>query len=302
MSWLVFAFSGPVLWGISTHLDKYLVEKYFKHSDVAVLLVFTALTGLITLPLISLLAPAPIALDARSAALIAFAGVLYMGAMVFYLSALQSEEASAVAPYYQAAPLFGYVLGYAVLGEALTLRQAAGGLLIVGGAALVTLRGRSQHARFNRRLAALMLTCALALALSSLIFKLFALRDEFWPTTFWLFVGEGLFGFALLAIASYRRQFFALLRSSPGAMLSINAANELINLGGGLGTRYALTLAPLSLVQAVTSTTTLFIFAFGIVLSMFAPALGREDLSAGELLRKGAAAILVAIGVTLVSH
>jgi hypothetical protein len=32
-------------------LDKYLVEKYFKNSNVAVLLIFTALIGLLTLPL-----------------------------------------------------------------------------------------------------------------------------------------------------------------------------------------------------------------------------------------------------------
>ena len=51
MSWLAFAFCGPVLWAVSTHLDKYLVEKYFKSSHVAVLLIFTALIGLLTLPL-----------------------------------------------------------------------------------------------------------------------------------------------------------------------------------------------------------------------------------------------------------
>jgi drug/metabolite transporter (DMT)-like permease len=52
MTWLLFAFSGPVLWAISTHLDKYLVERYFKHSSVAVLLIFTALAGLLLLPVI----------------------------------------------------------------------------------------------------------------------------------------------------------------------------------------------------------------------------------------------------------
>jgi hypothetical protein len=113
-------------------------------------------------------------------------------------------------------------------------------------------------AKFNLRLAGLMLACALALAVSSLIFKVFALRDEFWPTTFWMFAGEALFGAALLAVASYREEFIDLLRRNPGAVLSINAANELINLAGGLGTRCALVLAPLSLVQAIGSTTTLF--------------------------------------------
>jgi len=304
MSWLVFAFSGPILWAASAHMDKYLVERYFKDSNVAVLLIFTALIGLITLPFIWFLAPGVATVGLQNAALMAFSGLLYMGAMLFYLRALQSEEASVVAPFFQAAPLFGFVLGYVVLGETLSPTQMAGGALIVGGTVLVSLRSdlRKTTTNFNGRLAALMLACALSLAVSSLIFKIFALRDEFWPTTFWMFAGEALFGAALLAIGSYRRQFFDLLRSNPGAVLSINAANELINLGGGLGTRFALVLAPLSLVQAIGSTTTLFVFGVGVVLSVFFPALGRENLSRRELLHKGLAAVLVAAGAVLVTR
>ena len=78
-----------------------------------------------------------------------------------------------------------------------------------------------------------------------------------------MYAGEAVFGAVLLAIRSYRQQFIVLFRTSPGAVLSINAANELINLGGGLGTRYALVLAPLTLVQAIGSTTTLFVFGIG---------------------------------------
>ena len=50
LMWLLFAFSGPVLWAISTHIDKYLVDKYFRHSDTAVLMVFTALLGVSPCP------------------------------------------------------------------------------------------------------------------------------------------------------------------------------------------------------------------------------------------------------------
>jgi drug/metabolite transporter (DMT)-like permease len=302
MSWLLFAFSGPVLWAISTHLDKYLVERYFKHSDVAVLLIFTALIGAITLPFISYLEPKVVDLSFGNAALMALSGVLYLGGMLFYLRALQTEEASAVAPFFQAAPLFGFVLGYLVLGETLSPEQMVGGALIVGGTLLVSLRAERRRTSFNWRLAALMLTCALSLAVSSLIFKMFALRDDFWPTTFWMFVGEALFGTALLAVRSYRRQFIELLRSNPGAVLTVNAVNELINLGGSLGTRYALLLAPLGIVQAIGSTTTLFVFVFGVLLSVFFPRLGRENLSRRELLHKGAAAVLVAVGALLVTR
>ncbi len=301
MSWLVLAFSGPILWAASTHMDKYLLERYFKDSDVAVLLIFTALIGVITLPLIWWLDREVAGVSSFNAALMALSGILYMGGMLFYLQALQSEEASAVAPFFQAAPLFGFVLGYVVLGEILSPTQMAGGALIVGGTVLVSLRPGRRRTKVNFRLAALMLACALSLAVSSLIFKIFALRDDFWPTTFWMFVGEALFGAALLAIPSYRRQFLELLRSNPGAVLSVNAANELINLGGGLGTRFALTLAPLSLVQAIGSTTTLFVFVFGVVLSVCCPTLGRENLSRRDLLHKGLAAVLVAAGAALAS-
>jgi drug/metabolite transporter (DMT)-like permease len=291
-----------VLWAISVHLDKYLVERFFKESNVAVLLVFTALVGVLLLPFIWYYEPNVTSPSAGSIALIILAGIFYMTAMLLYLQALQSEEASVVAPFFQAGPLFGYVLAYFVLGETLSPRQMAGGALIIVGALIVSIRFGQSMKMFKARLALLMLACGFIMALSGLIFKVFAIRVEFWTTTFWMFVGEGLFGVALLMIPSHRRQFIALVRANTAALLSINASNELINLGGGLGNRYALLFAPLSIVQAIGSTTTLFVFAFGVVLSVFFPGFGRENLSGRELAQKGMAAIIVAIGVALVTR
>ena len=300
MHWLVYAFSGPVLWAASTHMDKYLVERYFKHSSVAVLLIFTALIGLIMLPFILYWQPAVLALGWKDAAVIAFSGILYMGAMYFYLQALQANEASVVAPFFQAGPLFGYALAYLVLGETLTHTQLGGGALIVTGGLLLSLHPGGGRIRF--KLVLLMLSAAFILAVSSVIFKLFAVRDEFWSTAFWTYLGEALYGFWLLALPAQRRQFFDLLRTNTGAVLSVNAANELINLGGGLGMRYALLLAPLSLVQAIGSTTTLFVFLFGVLLSLFLPGLGREELKVHDLAQKGVSALLIAAGVYLINR
>lgn len=301
VSWVVFAFSGPVLWAISVHLDKYLVERFFKENNVAVMLLFTAFVGLLLLPFIWLYEPSVTAPGAASIALIVLAGVFYMTAMLLYLQALQTEEASVVAPYFQAGPLFGYGLAYLVLGETLSARQLLGGVMIVLGALIVSLRFENGARMFKARLAALMLPCGFAGALAGLIFKIFAIDVEFWTTTFWMYVGEALFGCALLLVPSYRRQLLAVLRVNTAALLSINGSNELINLGGGLGNRYALLFAPLSIVQAIGSTTTLFVFGFGVVLSLIWPKLGREDLSGRELLKKGLAALLVAAGVALVT-
>ena len=301
MSWLLFAFSGPVLWAISTHLDKYLVERFFKDTSVAVLLVFTALMGLALLPFIWAFDPDAMHVPLLSALVIIASGLLYMGAIYFYLQALQSEEASTVAPFFQASPLFAYALGYVVLGETLSAEQLIGGGLIVAGAVLLSIRP-GVAGTFKTRLVVLMLTCALCVALSSLIFKVFAVSNEFWATTFWTFVGQAIIGAAILAVPSYRRQFVDLFKVHTAALISINASNELINLGGGLGARYALVLAPLGIVQAITSTSTLFVFLFGMAISVFFPVFGREDLSAKELVKKGLSAVLIVAGVILISR
>lgn len=174
----------------------------------------------------------------------------------------------------------------------------AGGALIIAGAAIVSWRGGA----FKLRLAALMLACGLVLALATLVFKIFALQVEFWTATFWLFTGETLFGAVLLLIAPYRRQLAAVLRANTAGLLSINASNELINLGGGVANRYALLLAPISLVQAIGSTTTLFVFIFGALLSVLFPPLSSEGPVRARTDRKGIAAVLVAIGVAVVTR
>jgi uncharacterized membrane protein len=299
MSWLVFALSGPVLWAISIHFDKYLVERYFKRASVAVLLVFTAITGAAVVPVIALFRPDALELAPVSAGVIVASGALAMGALYFYLLALQTEEASVIAPFFQASPLFAAGLGYLVLGETLSPQQMGGGALVIGGCLLLSVRPGGL-VKFKARLVVPMLACALVLALVSLIFKFFAVREAFWTTIFWTFVGQAAFGAMILAMPHVRRQFLALLRDHAGALLAINGANELINLGGGLGARYALTLAPIGLVQAITSTTALFVFIFGVGLSVFFPKLGREDLSVRELVLKGAAAVMIVIGVTTV--
>ena len=298
--WLLLAFSGPVCWAVSTHIDKYLVDRYFAEGDTAVLMLFTALTGVALLPFIWWIEPGIFKPAPGPIAVMTVSGILYMGAMLFYLQAIQSEEASVVAPLFQASTLFTFLLGYLFLDERLGRIQLLGGGLVVAGALGLSIQRNMAARGFKGRLILRMLAATFVLALSTVLFKYFAIRDDFWTTTFWTFAGEGLFGAGLLMRPAYRRQFTVLFRTSPGAVAGVNAANELINLGAGLGVRYAALLAPVALVQAISSTTTFFVFAIGILLTLFFPRLGREDLSAGNLLRKGIGALLIAGGVLLI--
>jgi uncharacterized membrane protein len=297
--WLLFAFLGPVAWAVSVHIDKYLIDRYFPDSDTAVLMLFTALMGIAALPAIWWFAPDVLAPSPKAIAVMTVSGVMYIGSMLFYLRAIQSEEASVVAPMFQLTTIFSFLLAWVMLGETLTLRGAAGALLIIGGVLFVSLDADLRFKGLKPALVLGMVACTFILALANVIFKFYAVEDAFWTTTFWTFVGEGLFGLALLAVGRIRRQFFHLIRTHTGALLGVNGANELINLGGGLSVRYATMLAPVALVSAVASTTTLFVVAFGAALTLLAPRLSREDVSRRGLTRKGVAAVVVTAGVLL---
>jgi len=297
--WLLFAFSGPLCWAVSTHLDKFLVDKYFRDSDTAVLMVFTALLGVIALPVIWLFEPKVLALSWTATGVMTLSGILYMGAMLFYLRAIQTEEASVVAPLFQANTLFTFALGALILHEMPRGLQLVGAGLVVLGALGLSLDKDLHLGRFKLRLVLLMLAATFAVALSGVVFKYFAVQDEFWSTTFWTFVGEGLFGAAILAIPKYRAQFLLLFRKNPGAVIGVNAANELINLGGGLGVRFASLLAPVALVSAISATTTFFVFLISVLLTLFFPRLGHEDLSPRNVLQKAVGGVLIMAGVAL---
>ena len=298
--WLLYAFSGPVMWAISTHIDKFLVDKYFRDSDTAVLMVFTALLGVIALPVIWFFDPKVFGLSLTATMVMTLSGILYMGAMLFYLRAIQSEEASVVAPLFQANTLFTFVLGVVILHELPRWQQLLGAGLVIAGALGLSLDKKLHLTSFKPRLVLLMLAATFAVALSSVVFKFFAVQDEFWSTTFWTFVGEGLFGAAILALPEYRKQFMTLFRRNPGAVIGVNAANELINLGGGLGVRYASLLAPVALVSAISATTTFFVFLFAILLTVFFPKIGREELSARNVVQKALGGLLIMAGVVLI--
>jgi drug/metabolite transporter (DMT)-like permease len=298
--WLVYAFSGPVFWAVSTHIDKYLVDRYFRHADTTVLMVFTAFIGILFMPPILLFNSNVLKPGAFAIAVMIVSGILYMGAMLFYLRAIQSEEASVVAALFQASTLFTFFLGWLFLGEKLGWSKGAGCAAIVAGALILSQGRRLSLKKFKLRLVLLMLAATFVLALSSVLFKFFSIEGDYWTTNFWNFLGEALFGLVILLVPHYRRQFLHLFRRHPGPVIGINAANELINLGGGLGVRYAMLSAPVAVVSAISATTTFFVFACGVLLTLFAPRLGHEDLSAHNLVRKGLGAVLITGGVVLI--
>ena len=299
--WIIFAFSGPIFFALSTHIDKYLVEKYFKNSDIAVLMVFTAIIDFIMLPFIFFFHPETFLLPKLSIIVMISSGLFYMGAMLFYLRAIQTSEASIIGPLFQTTILFIFILSYFFLGEKLSLSDGFGVLLIAIGAIILSLDTSFHFGTLKLKTLFTMLLCTFILASSSVIFKYFAIQEQnnFWNIIFWNYIGNALFGIGILLIPKYWLQFTNLIKTNSASLLVINGINETINLVGGLGVRFASLLAPIVLVSAIASTSTLFVFIFGIILTVFLPNLARENISKRNLFQKGLVALLVTAGVIL---
>jgi drug/metabolite transporter (DMT)-like permease len=302
MSWPAYAILGPILWAISIHCDKYLLDHTLRGVSAAILLVFTAGVEVIALAVIGLIDPAVLHVTPGSMLLMMLSGVLYMAAMLSYFYALQSGAPSVVSPFFQTAPVFGYALGYFFLGEQLSAAQFAGAALIICGAVFVSLNiGISFPWGMNYRVAALMLVSAFGMASSTLIFKISAIKADFWTSAFWMYAGGAVFATGLLANPRYRKQLLSFGRANSRKALAVCGLNEIVNLSGNLFSRFAALLAPISLVQAVTGTTPIFVLFFGVLLSLTWPTLTGERLSVRELLQKLIASGLVIAGLAIVA-
>ena len=77
MSWLFFAFYAPVSWAVSAHLDKYLLECYFKNTGFSILMIFAATFARLVLPALRLLRPNVVVIDVVDACRVAASGVRY---------------------------------------------------------------------------------------------------------------------------------------------------------------------------------------------------------------------------------
>lgn len=304
MNWFLYALAMPALSAVSNHIDKYLISKYFKGGGVGALMIFSSIIGLFLLPIIALFHPETITSFEPKYILIAFNGSIFVLAILPYFYALQRDEATIAVPLLQLAPVISYVLSYFVLGEVLTQIQILGGIIIIIGAILIALELKHKKGiRFKRDVFVLMSISSFLYALNLLLFKYFALKNSFWVTSFWEYVGFALLAFLLLIfVKPYRKEFMSILKRNRIAVLSLNAFNEIIYVIGKIAFNFASLLAPLTLVLLVNSLQPLFVFVYGIILTVAFPKISQEDISRRTLTQKVVAIAIMLVGTYLINQ
>jgi len=301
MSWFFIALIGPFLYALTNHIDKLLIEKYFKESGVGTLLLFSSLLSALALPFLFFADPTTLSMGIISILALASVGILNVLVLWCYLLALKDEEASIAVVFYQLMPVFGYVLAYFILGEVLTQLQLIAMAIVILGTSIVAFEIDAENKfRLRKNTIVLMSAAAFFWALESVIFKAVALEENVWRSLFWehlmlTVAGIGIF----LFMRSYRTHFLTALRENSRGILSLNVANESLYMLGNMAFAFAYLLAPIALVLLAESYQPLFVFAIGIFLTLFFPKLTAEKIQAKHLWQKLIAICITGIGTYL---
>lgn len=299
MHWFLIALINPLAYAFINHLDKYLINRFTKDSPVGVLILFSSLFAILALPVLFFLDSNVLsAVNFTQALILIVNGAVLTLAIMFYLYALETDEASYVVPFFQLIPIFGFIFGYLILGEVLHTSQWQAALLILVGALILSLELDEQRIRIKSKLVLLMLGSSFFYALNTVVFKFIAIEQGFVVSLFWDMLGKVLLGVILfLVVRSFRTQFIGLIRSHRYTVLGLNAVNEVIGLVAEITSMFAVLLAPVVLVQVVWGTQPMFVFLFGILFTIFSPRFSRESLLRHHLAQKIIGIIIITVGV-----
>lgn len=301
MTWLIFALLAPILWAAVNHFDKYIISRYIKSDgDAGSAILLSASSGIVVSLIVFCIAPDVININWQMATLITLNGMLLTASYIPYLYALKDDETSVVAPLFQLITFFIYILGVIFLNETLTGMQLFAGLLIIGGAVLMTFKKTSLGFRVKIKVVGLMVLSSFLIAANSIWFKSLAVQTDFWKMAFWEYLGATIFAFLLFVfVGRYRREFLRIIRENNFWVIPLNTVGQIASAVARLSFNFAALLVPVALVSIINGFQPFFILLYGIILTLVIPRIAREDISRDSLVQKIIATILMVLGAVL---
>ena len=91
---------SPLLWAMCNHIDKIILERYFKEGGVGTLIIISALASGIAAPFLYLIDPSVLDVGRGSLEIIVVTALLDVVMLWAYLNAMQRDDSSRVIVYY----------------------------------------------------------------------------------------------------------------------------------------------------------------------------------------------------------
>ncbi len=296
MSWLIFALFPPFIFSINGFINKILVNQ-IKNP-----LIITAFMGIISLFLgVILLAFTGFTIiPIRDLAIILFSGLMLNFYLLPYFRALMLDDNSRIAPFFQLITVFTILMSYLFLGEYLTSQQSIGVLVIVVGAFLLSMKNLELGVLMPRKSLWLMALSSLMYAITNVTFKEVSIHQPHVTTFAYQSIGIGIGALLMLVSKPLSTTLRADIKKFTPLVWLLLAAVTTISITAQLSLSYALTLAPASFVSIAGASQPFFVLCIGILLSVLAPAILKEDMKRSTLIIKAVSIGIMFFGIYLV--
>lgn len=303
MNWFIVALGAPFVWSLVNYCDKIILSRYFKGGGSGALMIFV---GVIALPLSIILGvsnPQLFSVSLPDILVLIGSGLLYNVGVLLYLKALETDDVSRVVPFWQLVPVFAYFLGIFILGEQLVSAKLFGGLIVILGTVLLSIKlSGTEKFTFHKKTSLIMVTSSFVLALGYVIFK-DGDGGDFWISMFWNQIGMLVFGAICALVPSYRNEFIDVIKQNSAGVLGLNIVEQIVEIVGIFINNFALLLAPAALVMLVEYTAQpLFVFIEGVLFTLLFPTLVQEDISKSNLIQKFFAIVIMCVGLYFITN
>lgn len=298
MNWLFFALISQVVYTIVVFIDKLVLEKYIKNylgmplfSGVVALLFGTAFWIFSGFPTLAL----------KDSLLVMSTGILLLFGTYFYFKALSKEESSMIIILFQLTPIIVLVMSWMFLKESITQKQLLGFILILIAAIGISIKKTNKRFKFSEGFVDVVMTDLLWGA-SYVLFKFVSDTNSFSKLISYESWGIALGGVILFTFFSdIREAFLQSLKKVKKSALNIIFLNEGIFILAKLLGYYAISLGPVALVTVIGSTQVFIGIFYGLLFTLFAPKLYKEDISKNILIKKSTFGLIAFTGIYLIS-
>ncbi|MBI3032344.1 DMT family transporter [Candidatus Woesearchaeota archaeon] len=292
--WVWFAVTTYFLWAITTLFDKYIVGNKIKNPYVnAVFFGLLSSIGILFFPLVN------VHYDHWVYLVIALlGGILFiLGHLPFY-KILDHHEVSRVVVVWQTIPLFVLLLSYLFLQEQLSVYDYIAFFLLVAGGFIVNVT--SLTLSLNKAFW-YMLFSSIIFSFSYFFQKLAYNHGDFWLMFVVIIIGFFIGSCLLLLINSVRHDFYKHLVSKDKVLYGALLFKAALGIPAFLSINYAISLASVSLVNALEGLYAVFVFGGTLLTSYFLPHFVKEEISWKIFFQKSIAIVMVVVGTVLLA-
>ncbi|MDP3970651.1 MAG: hypothetical protein Q8P90_03040 [bacterium] len=299
MNWLGIVLAGHLLTAVSYILSKFLLTKSFQNPFIFTF--YVGFLGLASLFLIPLGFEVPTAIQLFINLL---SGALFTLALLFFFISLQGAETSRIVPFIGAGiPVFTLIFELIFLEGNFTFIQLTAFAVLVLGSVVITYEkgGTGFFEKTQLKLLGGALIAALCFALALGISKVAFIDQPFMSAFIWMRLGSFLSTLVILFSTKHRVAVIKaveLFKKKEGIIYLVTQSFGAV---GFLLVSYAISLASVSIINALQGVQYAFLLIIAIIATVKYPNLLKENIGKSSLLTKISGVVIIIIGILMIS-